>query len=509
MMETQQPSSELVSLCGKLRDEIISDEEFERLQSMLVSDPKSLWFYRQFSTLCSGLEQISQADDDSDTATDDSLIGNFRWTDDLSDLSPVSPFANSVDRTLVPGSLPSEAKPNRRFAVITSVLIGLAACVAFALVSLRPESSTEGFASVVDQYQAVWGEEASPHRIAGKRTLISGAARLRFDSGAELLVQAPAEFSIDQVGLATLNRGSLRLYVPPAATGFQIQTPYGLVVDHGTRIGVCADQVLGLEVHVYEGLAEAIRYQFKSKADLLKNPNSLPFEKSPGEMLSAGQAIAIPTGRKPARRMAASETYFASALDQHDDLPLVSGDVQLLVSPPRSVRRVRNELVDLGRAAIFSERKDFDLTEDLPVTLTGPNQSIALESLSRTLPTGTRVDSMMVHFALPKSKRSGSGELTASGVIEFPRPVVGVVCERPGKQADLIGNPSTDYPRDRNTGLEDAIDGDPLRADQIEISEDRKTVRFSLRIHGREAAEQADFVDQFRVLIESASSEDL
>lgn len=501
-MDSMTAPSELIALCGKVRDESISPEEFERLQTMLMADPNSLAFYREFISVCSGLEQIAQADFQQDEHTG---IGNdreFDWTDDLEKLTPVSEFVHRSPTK--PEQLADDRKS--RTPVTAGLIAAIAASIGFALLMMRPDEPPNGYASLVDSYQAVWDESEPTEQLNGKFALLSGAARIRYDNGAELLVQAPASFSIDSFGQASLDRGSLQLYVPPAATGFQIMTPYGRIVDRGTRIGVFVHADLGLEVHVFEGCAEAIRKASKlghsEQEDISEQESG---DKMAGEVLVAGEAISIPVaGNVPAKRMTANPIYFADRDNLLNNLPDVSGNIEMMVSPPRSVRRVRSELSDLGRAVIFPEQKNVVLTEDLLVSIVDPADTQSLERRDRAIPASSRVDSMMVHFAVPMAQRRGADVLVATGKIQFPRPIVGIVCDQPADLAWLLGHPDTDYPLDRGTGLEDSIDDDFQNADRIEWSADRKTLRFSLRIHGREAAEQSDFVDQFRVLIKAA-----
>ncbi len=69
---------------------------------------------------------------------------------------------------------------------------------------------------------------------------------------------------------------------------------------------------------------------------------------------------------------------------------------------------------------------------------------------------------------------------------------------------DEVGHPATDYPRDVDVGLDDSIQGQSDWGDWVLLSDDRRTLRFRLRVHGRKAAKQTDFLDQFRILVEAA-----
>ncbi|MGB7326820.1 MAG: FecR domain-containing protein [Rubripirellula sp.] len=388
----------------------------------------------------------------------------------------------------------AKAKTPKRywgFVSIAATVAAVAAMIAFAIVNTGTTDSSIAFASIVESHQAKWSGVPTPRlesSLSDQRyTLASGAVRLKYRNGAELLVQAPSTFSIDNESQATLVTGSLSLYAPSTASGFRIETPFGTVVDRGTRIGVFANQELGMEVHVFEGKAEAIRKGERK-----------------GKMLDAGEAVSLATLDADFVSMNAMPSHFALSMDRISSLPIVSGDIALRVSPPRSVRRVRSELVDLGRATIFPERESVELLEDLPVTCNQPGQPVTFESNDFTVPARLRVDTYLVHFAVPKSVRRTGESVVATGSLSFNRPVLGIVCAGPGRIPATLVSSGTEYPTDKFSGLEDSIAGHPDFADSLQLSDDRKTITFHLHVHGRDAAEQDDFVDQFRIFVKSA-----
>lgn len=69
-------------------------------------------------------------------------------------------------------------------------------------------------------------------------TLSSGLAQVRFRSGATIVVQGPATFEATGTNGMRLVSGRLTAQVPESATGFRVETPTGLVTDHGTAFGV-------------------------------------------------------------------------------------------------------------------------------------------------------------------------------------------------------------------------------------------------------------------------------
>ena len=480
MTSPSNKKSDLLTLCGKVRDGDIEPAELARLEAWLLEDPEALDTYRHFMAVCSGLEQTA-------------VLG---WTllDRRESVEEVYAAANTVQLPSEPQSKlgqPQNQIRSRKISVALAAIATVAAAILFAFIGLRNNVSESGnFASVGSVHQPVWGgdRELQPDEPAeaGEYFLASGAAKLKYTNGAEFLVQAPARFSLHNEKRVTLNSGVVSLYIPPDATGFRIDTPFGSVIDHGTRIGVAADSESGLELHVFEGKAELVA------------PGA-----SIGKMLRANEAATIANETQTVTSVKADQSYFARSLDGLGNLPTVSGGVELRISPPRSVRRMQAELFDVRRASVFAERRNVTVEKDLPVTLAAPGKAASVAASAATLGEGERVDSFLVHFVLPRDHWRDDEVMTASGEITFPRPIVALVSDHPAKTSRYFGHPSTDYPGDKLTGLEDAIDGDVSQADRIEISDDQRTLTFHFQIHGRGHAEQLDRVDQLRVLVQS------
>lgn len=92
---------------------------------------------------------------------------------------------------------------------------------------------------------------------AGNLRLANGLATLRFDSGAEVILEAPAEITLIDAMNCVLTRGTTVADIPDTALGFRIETPSANVVDYGTRFVVNVDSNTGAtQTQVFEGLVE-------------------------------------------------------------------------------------------------------------------------------------------------------------------------------------------------------------------------------------------------------------
>lgn len=110
--------------------------------------------------------------------------------------------------------------------------------------------------SVVD---AVWGASCEPlepgQTVAGNTriVLLEGVVKCAFDSGAEVVVEAPCDFLIEGPMNARLSYGSLSARVPRRASGFLVRSDLTEVVDLGTEFGFSVVQGGPAEVHVFSG----------------------------------------------------------------------------------------------------------------------------------------------------------------------------------------------------------------------------------------------------------------
>jgi len=155
----------------------------------------------------------------------------------------------------------SEAKPAAKPVWWRHALTAAAAaCITFGIFWLQ--NSRDGtVATLIRSQQCQWAGSSLP-TVEGARLkpgmldLIEGLAVLRFDSGAELVLEAPATVEVLDAMNCKLRRGTLVAEVPPQAKGFSIDTKDAKVIDWGTKFGVSADDDGKYMVRVLEGLVE-------------------------------------------------------------------------------------------------------------------------------------------------------------------------------------------------------------------------------------------------------------
>ncbi len=105
-------------------------------------------------------------------------------------------------------------------------------------------------ATLVDTQNAHWGACDQPTREGsllqpGVLDLKQGLCSIRFRSGAEIKLEAPAKLDLHDEMNVQLLAGTAVTHVPPAAIGFTIETPQGKIIDKGTEFLTSVDAEQG------------------------------------------------------------------------------------------------------------------------------------------------------------------------------------------------------------------------------------------------------------------------
>lgn len=120
--------------------------------------------------------------------------------------------------------------------------VALAACVLAAVMLREQIIGASGVATLASSENAAWesslptmpGSDLAP----GLMKLVAGIATIRFQSGAEVMIEAPANLVLISPMRCKLLDGAAVVSVPEPAIGFVLETPQGYVVDHGTQFAL-------------------------------------------------------------------------------------------------------------------------------------------------------------------------------------------------------------------------------------------------------------------------------
>lgn len=244
----------LIELVGLLCDEIISEQQFNELEGILEGSEEARRVYHVYTTMANNLRSESRPP-----------LNQFEPIADTS-------MSNKPTHLASPDAEPNGVFPKAFFGddgltgntainwILSAILlIGIAW---FAAQQYEPDSiENQSFAQVLGTVNVVWkptDQQFSVGELIDSRrlTIQRGVVHVRFNQGANVAMQGPADFEIINARKGFLHKGQIAVYVPKGAEGFQVDTPQAEVIDLGTEFGLSVDSLGESQVHVFAGEVE-------------------------------------------------------------------------------------------------------------------------------------------------------------------------------------------------------------------------------------------------------------
>ncbi len=167
---------------------------------------------------------------------------------------------------------------------IYSAIVSIAAAlILMAYVYTHPKNSGTYVGFLNGTFEAQWDNpdetvlEGGADLYSGPLRLFRGLAEIEFGNGAVVVIEGPAEFTLDNDRSMYLKSGKLTARVCERAKGFAVRTDWGTTVDLGTEFGVIVSQ-RDMETHVFKGTVEVFSQE---------SPRSAMTKKT----LTTGQAV--------------------------------------------------------------------------------------------------------------------------------------------------------------------------------------------------------------------------
>jgi hypothetical protein len=195
-------------------------------------------------------------------------------------------------------------------------------------------------AKLVALHDCRWNEDV-PLRVGDALTpetmhLLSGVAELELNAGTRLVVEGPADWSVDDRNRVLLRTGKLLAHVPKDAIGFTVETPIARIVDLGTEFSVEVGDSGTTDVQVLKG---QVRILTESRSHNQNSESVITLSAGSGrriEINAAGEPVVREIDNWPQR--------FGARPHGMHDLIYVYG--ALASSECISARRVVNRLID-------------------------------------------------------------------------------------------------------------------------------------------------------------------
>ena len=290
---TEEEKKELESLLMELTEGELSSEQSQRLMEMSRQYPAARQQYLEYCQVHTML------------AWEHGVLGDLK----LPDLSstPELPSASfslwkplAIAAVLVlagvflwsPWGAPSKMKPGETVA-----------------------SLTRSVAASLELFGASFDFNNGSAVRTGSYQLDEGLIQITFESGIEVVIEAPASFEIHGPEFMILNEGRLAANVTPEGVGFTVETPDAEVIDYGTEFAIEVVGERSSEIHVFKGEVEVRPKQQDTSIDPVR--------------LVTNQATRIEHSTDIPLGISVDNQRFLRSLDEPD--PSYSGSVRELL----------------------------------------------------------------------------------------------------------------------------------------------------------------------------------
>ncbi len=256
--------NELLELCESVREQTISDAEWDRLQELL-RDQELRRLYTDYMAMVGRLEE----------SLEDFGVARGGNPDDarqmMLDALLDERNARSEQATV---TLP----PTRRWKihVAYATALSILAILLWSGIQSPEKSEGEAFASISSARGCKWGAGTLPtvvgSRLApGRLDLLEGFAKIDLDNGVRLSLEAPASITLQSLTNCEVHSGQLLAHVPGAEIGFTVTTPTTEVLDLGTEFAVRVEDDGHTKVHVVTGEVNVTNLRSKEAQRLVEH----------------------------------------------------------------------------------------------------------------------------------------------------------------------------------------------------------------------------------------------
>ncbi len=301
-----------------------------------------------------------------------------------------------------------------------------------------------------------------------------GRAVIKFESGAKLAVEGPADFQIVSNNGAKMIQGRATVRVPGKIKGFVLETPADRIVDLGTAFGVRVGSNGETSISVFEGEIELRGQQHVSGP----------------QPLSAGRSMLVQSNADSPSEIPYEVSDYLRTWQTSFGLETVKGAMR--IAEPHE-RTNPGKVVDGNHLLIFPEQESVQLPLGFLVNATEPGAYHVPKGLKQqvALDSAMIVDSYLIQFNPGQALRFESPR-QFSGILKMDRPVIGLLFRATmlDESDRLLGLPKAEFGGVYRRGIN--------AGDEVTLSKDRRTLTISFDVFNG--------VDQIRVLVASNPS---
>ena len=268
-----------------------TQEESLKIQEYVLNDPVLKQYYFRYVELKSGLHQLKSLDT-ADYPSEENIdeiffeLAEYEKTAPEIEIPKEKPPRELVQKVIYPTQ---QERKVSKFQIVTFIMSTAAILFFVLFFRFAPVTSNEPVAILSRTVEAQW-QDASGNTFAdgcdlyaGPMDLVRGYAEITLNEGAIVVVQAPAQFTLESAQQIYLQQGKVVARKEGhSEQTFLVRTPHASVVDYGTEFGVKVDSTGQTETYVYEG-----------QVQIRDSSNPIKFTKS--MLLKAGQGAMADT----------------------------------------------------------------------------------------------------------------------------------------------------------------------------------------------------------------------
>jgi hypothetical protein len=258
--------STLRLLLSRSLDGTASPEDMAQLNRLLLEDSQIRRYYLEYIQIHINLRRLHGKDASALKTGPEESFDSRLWeelahnekTAETIEIEPSRDEVGSQTETSLP--VRPSARINK-FSIYTMLTAAAALLLTFTYIYFNPIAQPV-VASIGDTMNGQWDTltpvQAGDDIRSQRYNLQHGFIKLTYDSGANVVIEAPAEFTPLSTTKLLLHKGQAFAHVPTHAIGFTIDTPGSSIVDLGTEFGVYAGEQNSSEVHVVQGKVNLI-----------------------------------------------------------------------------------------------------------------------------------------------------------------------------------------------------------------------------------------------------------
>jgi hypothetical protein len=253
--------STLRFLLSKSLDGTATPEDMEQLNSLLLEDTQLRRYYLEYIQIHINLRRLHGKDasvlkTSSEESYDSRLWEELAQNEKTAETIEIETAREDSEDT-PEVSLPArQAARINKVSIYTILTAAAALLLMLAYIYFNPVTQPV-VASIADTMNGQWDTttpmQAGDDIRTQRYSLRHGFIKLAYDSGANVVIEAPAEFTPLSANKMLLHKGQAFAQVPTNAIGFTIDTPRSSIIDLGTEFGVYVDEQNSSEVHVVQG----------------------------------------------------------------------------------------------------------------------------------------------------------------------------------------------------------------------------------------------------------------